>query len=125
MGSNFIFIYDGQCPFCNYFAQLLELKSSIPDLQILDARDSPPEMPKGYDMDQKGAILIKDGQFFYGASAINCICGEINDPSGPLIEALKVIFQSAERTNLIFPFLIWARRLMLILKGVPRKLTDL
>ena len=38
MSDKRLFIYDGECPFCNHFAQLLELKSSIPDLEILDGR---------------------------------------------------------------------------------------
>ena len=28
MTSNFTFIYDGECPFCNHFAELLELKAN-------------------------------------------------------------------------------------------------
>ena len=27
MTSNYTFIYDGECPFCNHFAELLEIKS--------------------------------------------------------------------------------------------------
>ena len=38
MTSNFTFIYDGECPFCNHFAQLLELKSNLPSLELLDGR---------------------------------------------------------------------------------------
>ena len=38
MLDKYLFIYDGECPFCNYFAQLLELKSRLPSLEILDGR---------------------------------------------------------------------------------------
>ena len=38
MSEKILFIYDGECPFCNHFAQLLELKSSLPNLRIFDGR---------------------------------------------------------------------------------------
>ena len=67
MASKLVFIYDGQCPFCNQFAELLELKSNIPGLQVKNARENPPEIPDGYDMDVKGAILINDDEILYGS----------------------------------------------------------
>ena len=38
MNTNLTFIYDGECPFCNHFAELLELKSKINKISILDGR---------------------------------------------------------------------------------------
>ena len=38
MKTEITFIYDGECPFCNHFAELLELKSKIKNITILDAR---------------------------------------------------------------------------------------
>mgnify|MGYP001391154806 CR=1 FL=1 len=58
MNSTIIFIYDGECPFCNHFAQLIELKSGLPNLQIKNARENPQELPIEYDMDTRGAILF-------------------------------------------------------------------
>ncbi len=122
MENKIVFIYDGQCPFCKHFSELIELNSGIPNLQIKNARENPDEMPSDYDMDLNGAILIKDGQMFYGASAINFICSEINDPSSSLLAVLKMIFKSRERTFMVFPFLLLARRIALFFKGQPRKL---
>ncbi len=122
MNSKLIFIYDGQCPFCNQFAELLELKSNLPNLEVKNAREKPPELPIGYDMDVKGAILIRGDQILYGAKAINCICAEIKDPSDSLLEVLRVVFRSSRRAYFLFPFLLIARRIALLFKGVPRKL---
>ncbi len=120
MSDKSLFIYDGECPFCNYFAQLIELKSSLPDLEILDGRKNLPLLSKlynqGYDLN-KGAILICNENILHGADAISWICSEIKDPSDSLLEVLRIIFTSNKRTNLIFPFLIWGRRLSLTLKG--------
>ena len=125
MNSNLTFIYDGECPFCNHFAELLELKSKINKISILDGRKNPKIiktlLEKGYDID-RGAILLKDDDIFHGAEAINKICNQINNPSGELLKLLSNIFKSNKRTNLLFPFLVRARRLALIAKGVPTSL---
>ena len=121
MNKNLTFIYDGECPFCNHFAELLELKSKINNISVLDARKNPKIIKslfeKGYDID-KGAILLKDDEIFHGAEAINRICNQIKNPSGKLLKLLSDIFKSDKRTNLLFPFLVIARRFALISKGV-------
>jgi predicted DCC family thiol-disulfide oxidoreductase YuxK len=125
MNTNLTFIYDGECPFCNHFAELLELKSKINKISILDGRKNPKIikslLEKGYDID-RGAILLKDDDIFHGAEAINKICNQINNPSGKLLKLLSNIFKSDKRTNLLFPFLVRARRLALIAKGVSTSL---
>ena len=123
--STLTFIYDGECPFCNHFAELLELKSQIKNISIMDGRKNPELirdlLKKGYDLD-KGAILFKNKEIFHGAVAINTICKHINKPSSKLLEILSTTFKSKKRTKLIFPFLVRARRLALISKGIPTSL---
>ena len=125
MNSNYTFIYDGECPFCNQFAELLEIKSKITNIKILDGRKNltliNSLLDKGYDLD-KGAILLKDEDIFHGAEAINTICKQINNPSSSLLLLLSKIFKSNKRTKVLFPFLIRARRLALISKGVSTSL---
>ena len=107
MSDKSLFIYDGECPFCNHFAQLLELKSSLTKLEILDGRKNLALLSQlynqGYDLN-KGAILIKDEKIMHGADAINWICSEIKEPSDSLLEVLRIIFTSNKRANLLFPF---------------------
>ena len=126
MKSNFTFIYDGKCPFCNHFAELLEIKSGIENIQILDGRKNlnliDKLQKKGFDID-KGAILLKDDDIFHGAEAINTICQQINNPSNGLLRLLSTLFKSNRRTKLVFPFLVRARRFLLIAKGVSTSLT--
>ena len=125
MNSNLTFIYDGECPFCNHFAELLELKSKIKNISILDGRKNQKIvnslLEKGYDID-KGAILLKGDNIFHGSEAINTVCNQINDPSGSLLKLLSNIFKSKKRTKLLFPFLLRARRFALISKGVSTSL---
>ena len=120
MSDKSIFIYDGECPFCNHFAQLLELKSSLPELEILDGRKNLALLSQlynqGYDLN-KGAILLSNQNIMHGADAINWICSEIKEPSDKLLEVLRIIFTSKKRTEFLFPFLLWGRRFSLTLKG--------
>ena len=120
--STLTFIYDGECPFCNHFAELLELKSKIKNISILDGRKNPELLRdllrKGYDLD-KGAILLKNSEILHGANAINTICKLIKEPSSKLLEILSATFKSSKRTKFIFPFLVTARRFALISKGIP------
>ena len=125
MNSNYTFIYDGECPFCNHFAELLEIKSKLNNIKILDGRKNltliKSLLDKGYDID-KGAILLKDEDIFHGADAINAICKQINYPSSSLLLLLSRIFNSNKRTKILFPLLIRARRLALISKGISTSL---
>tara|TARA_Y100001968_G_scaffold318076_1_gene347834 strand:- start:50 stop:451 length:402 start_codon:yes stop_codon:yes gene_type:complete len=120
MTDKSLFIYDGECPFCKHFAQLLELKSCLPKFEILDGRDNLSLLSQlykqGYDLNN-GAILISNNNIMHGAEAINYICSEIQEPSDSLLKLLRIIFASNNRTNLLFPFLLWGRRLSLTLKG--------
>ncbi len=125
MTSNYTFIYDGECPFCNHFAELLEIKSKISNLKILDGRKNllliNSLFEKGYDLD-KGAILLKDKEIFHGAEAINTICRQINNPSSNLLMLLSRLFKSNNRTKVLFPLLVRARRFALISKGISTSL---
>ena len=125
MTSNYTFIYDGECPFCNHFAEVLEIKSKITNIKILDGRKNltliESLLDKGYDLD-KGAILLKDDEILHGADAINTICKQINNPSSSLLLLISKVFKSDKRTNLIFPLLIRARRFALISKGISSSL---
>ena len=125
MDSSLTFIYDGECPFCNHFAELLELKSKIHNITILDGRNNLKIIntlfDKGYDLD-KGAILLMGNDILHGAEAINTICKQIENPSSNLLKLLSTIFESKRRTRLLFPLLIRARRLALISKGVSTSL---
>ena len=125
MTSNYTFIYDGECPFCNHFAELLEIKSKVTNIKILDGRRNltliKSLLEKGYDLD-RGAILLKDDEIFHGADAINTICKKINNPSSNLLLLLSRVFKSNKRTKIIFPLLLRARRFALLSKGISTSL---
>ena len=120
MSDKTLFIYDGECPFCNHFAELLELKSGLPSFQIIDGRKDLRQLTilykKGYDLNE-GAILINNGDIKHGDEAVSWICSELKEPSDSLLEILRIIFTSKIRSKLLFPFLLWGRRISLTIKG--------
>ena len=124
MKSKLVFIYDGQCPFCNHFAELLELKSGLSNIEIKDARENHSLIPEGYDMDKKGALLIRDDELLNGAQAINWLCSQVENPSGTLLKILSVTFSSGKVSHALFPLLLIARRFTLFWKGIPRKIIN-
>ena len=120
MSEKILFIYDGECPFCNHFAHLLELKSNLPSLEILDGREKLEYLTQlyrqGYDLNN-GAILIINGKIINGAEAISWICSELKDPSDTLLKLLRIIFSSNKSSKFLFPLLLWSRRILLTIKG--------
>ena len=124
MTPEIVFIYDGECPFCNKFAELLELKSNLPEISIINGRKDIPRLEslykQGYDLNN-GAILIKGNKILHGANAINYICSEIKSPSDSLLQILAMTFSSRQCINLFFPVLIWSRRIILFFKRIPRQ----
>ena len=100
--------------------KLLDLKSSIPSLKILDGRKNISQLAslyrQGYDLN-KGAILLNNQKILHGADAINWICLQIKDPNDSLLELLRIIFVSNKRSQTLFPILLWSRRLLLSFKG--------
>ena len=124
MSPKLVFIYDGECPFCNHFAELLELKSGLPDISIMNGRENlsilNTLLEKGFDLDH-GAILLNGSEIMHGAIAINWICSQIKNPSNSLLKIISITFSSAKRAKFFFPFLLIARRSLLLLRGVPVK----
>ena len=120
MSSQIIFIFDGECPFCNHFAQLIELKTSLPNLKILDGRKNLSILTnlfkEGYDLND-GAILISENGILNGCNAVNFICSRIIEPNDSLLDVLRIIFKSKKRSKLLFPLLLIARRVLLSIKG--------
>tara|TARA_Y100001968_G_C19301894_1_gene689523 strand:+ start:230 stop:625 length:396 start_codon:yes stop_codon:yes gene_type:complete len=113
------FIYDGECPFCNHFAELIELKSGLKDIQLINGRKNLAMLTslykQGYDLNE-GAILINNGQILQGSIAINWICSQINSPSDTLLKILSMVFASKKRSEILFPLLVWSRRFILLFK---------
>ncbi len=114
------FIYDGDCPFCKYYAELSEIKSNIKDLVIIDARKNidlcHELLEDGYNLSD-GAIIIASGDVHYGWKAIHWISNEM-EASNKLLSFLGSIFISPNRAKCLYPLLLIARKTILRFKNL-------
>lgn len=126
-------VFDGGCPFCHGFAKLSELKGGLPQLEIIDGRANGPLRKalkaQGYPL-SAGAVLMVDldagathdatgkTQVFHGPAAVALLCDQLR-PSTGLLRLLKAVFANQERTESLYPLLLWTRRLMLGWRRLP------
>ncbi len=115
-----VFIYDGECPFCKYYAELCEIRSKIGNLKIIDARSNIAlcnELShKGFNLSQ-GAVIIVSGEILYGWKAINWISNKIQ-ASNYMLYFISTIFASSTRARIVYPILLIARSAALSMKGL-------
>ncbi|MCP9885507.1 DUF393 domain-containing protein [Synechococcus sp. ATX 2A4] len=114
-------VYDGGCPFCRHFASTSELRGGVPRLRIIDGRADADLrhalQQQGFNL-ASGAVLIEGERIWHGADAVAKLCGEL-EPSDGLLKLLQLIFGNPDRTRLLYPVLLLARRLALAAKGLP------
>ena len=119
--QDIIFVYDGACPFCENFALLSKIRSGIGNLVVVDGRDDLPlliEISKeGYKL-TNGAILIVDGNLLHGSQAVQFLCSRMQKDRNNFT-AIAALMSSEQTADFIYPFLLFARRIILFLKSVP------
>jgi len=116
-----LLVFDGGCVFCRHFAELSELRSGIPGLQIRDGRADLALRQhlerRGYRL-RDGAMVIDAERVLHGAEAIAWLCGRMT-PSAALLQLLAPVLAQPQRAEAIYPLLLFARRLALALRGLP------
>lgn len=115
-------VYDGECPFCRNYVEYIRLKTALPGLRIVSARDRISDLwsrlPPGaedYDLDE-GMLLWIGGRWHHGAEALHVLSGWTNDP-GLVSRLHHTIFSSLSRSRRIYPWLNRGRKLFLRLTG--------
>lgn len=116
-----VLVYDGGCPFCRHFAQLSELRSGIPALQIVDGRADATLLQRLQQIGtplSRGAVVLVGERVLHGADAIHWLCAQMQ-PSTPLLKLLSRLLGEQQRSRRLYPLLLLARRLALACKGLP------
>jgi predicted DCC family thiol-disulfide oxidoreductase YuxK len=118
--DSLVLVYDGGCVFCEAFASRAELMGGLPGLKIVDGRTDHQLrhhlQRQGFNFDN-GAVLISGEQIWHGSAAIAQISALMR-PSDPLLHVLKEIFKQPQRAQRVYPFLLFARRVVLGLRGL-------
>ena len=115
-------VYDKQCPACDHYARLAQVRQTVGDLELVDAREGGPLVDaitaRGLDIDE-GMVLIVDDQFYYGDEAIHRLA-LLGTRSGLFNRLNYLVFKSATRSRLLYPILRRCRNLLLKLLGKTR-----
>lgn len=114
-------VFDGGCPFCRHFAELSELRSGIPGLQIRDGRSDQALRAtlasQGFSL-RDGAMLLDGERVLHGAEAIQWLCARM-EPSAALLRLLAPLLAAPRRARRVYPLLLLARRAALAVRGLP------
>ena len=69
-------IYDGECPFCLKYTQLLNIKEKVGDLILINARNGGEIVERvkavPYDLDQ-GMVFIYGDTYYFGSDALHIL----------------------------------------------------
>ncbi len=114
-----LLVYDRECPACNAYCQVVNIRKSVGTLRIVDARDDSAILKeiteKGLDIDQ-GMVLKMGNQLYYGADAIHTLA-LIGSRSGVFNRMNYWIFKSKTVSSVLYPILKFFRNLLLKILG--------
>lgn len=116
--SNWL-MYDGECPFCSRYVELVRIRDAIGPLRLINARDGGPEVQEvvqdGLDLDE-GMVLKLSGRMYHGQDCINALA-LLSEPRGFFNRFNAWVFRSPKRAAILYPVLRAGRNLVLRLLG--------
>ncbi len=114
-------VYDGECPLCNSYAHYLDIKDSVSEFILVDAREGGALVEEvralPYDLND-GMALKMNGRYYFGSDALRVLA---------LLSSKRGAFGTVNGLLFTLPGIAWAgypllklgRRLLLKLKRVP------
>ena len=110
-----LLVYDRECPACNAYCQIVQIRKSVGELKIVDARENSDVLneitARGLDIDQ-GIVLKMGDQLYYGSDAMNALA-LIGSRSGIFNRLNYWIFKSKTISKILYPVLRSGRNLLL------------
>ncbi|MBU2568697.1 MAG: DUF393 domain-containing protein [Gammaproteobacteria bacterium] len=124
--NKLLIVYDGECPFCTQYVQLLKLREVISTVELINAREGNSIVgdlfESGYDLNE-GMVAIYENQTYYGADCVQ-VLALLSTGSGIFNRINSVIFRSKLLARILYPVLRIGRNLTLMLLG-KRKITHI
>ena len=117
------FIYDGDCPICKRAAEAPQIKQSLGDLHLLDARiggDHPLLVAvnnRGLNLDD-GMVIFHGAQYFHGTAALEFMAVH-GAPKGLFNHINRLLFRSKLFAATLYPLMCSGRNSLLKLRGKP------
>lgn len=113
--AQILLVYDDECPACDKYCQLIRIRESVGQLQLVNARESSEVMKEitaqGLDIDQ-GMVLKVGTTIYYGSDAIHALA-LLGSTSGVFNRLNYWLFKSKFRAALLYPMLRSCRNLLL------------
>ena len=115
-------IYDGDCPFCRRYVQLVRLRKAVGDIVLVDARAGGPAVERaraeGFDLDE-GMVLYLGEAAYHGADCLNRLA--LMSSRSDLFNRLTAgLFSRPRVARVAYPVLRAGRNAVLRLLGRPR-----
>jgi len=114
-----LLVYDRECPACNAYCQVVEIRKSVGELRIVDARENSDVLneitSEGLDIDQ-GMVLKMGDQLYYGSDAINALA-LIGSRSGIFNRLNYWMFKSKTISKVLYPVMRSCRNMLLKILG--------
>ena len=115
-------VYDGECPFCSKYVQMVRLRETVGNVELLNMRDPHPVVDiliaKGVNLDD-GMALVQGDQISHGKECIHRLA-VLSSPSGIFNRVNAWIFRSPWRSATLYPPLRAARNATLRILGRSR-----
>ena len=114
-------IYDGECPICRRYALYLDVKRTLGELVLVNAREGGPlvEEARALPCDLNDGMVLKiDERFFHGDEALRALA-LLADRRKAFGALNRLLFHSRAAARLAYPILKLGRRALLKIKGVP------
>jgi predicted DCC family thiol-disulfide oxidoreductase YuxK len=118
-GTDTWIVYDGQCPFCSRYVQLVRLRETLGQVKLVDAREGGPQVEEvrkaGLDLDE-GMVLKLDGRLYHGAECIHTLA-LLSTGSTWFNRINAAMFRSRAASRLLYPVLRTGRNAVLRMLG--------
>ncbi len=120
--NKILLIYDKECPVCRYYCRGIQIRKTVGQLKIVNARENSEIMDEvtrqGLDIDE-GMVLKMDKRFYAGSDAIHMLA-LISTHSGRLNRLNYWLFRSKTVSACLYPVLRFCRNLLLKMLGKTR-----
>lgn len=117
--SELLIVYDGDCPFCSRYVELVTIKDTVGPVRLVNARSGAPEAIElqraGYDLND-GMVAKFHNRIYHGADCVNFLA-LLSSDSGTFNKLNRVIFSSPFLARTLYPILRFGRDLTLRLLG--------
>ncbi len=113
-------VYDGECPMCSNYAQLLRLRQSVDEFVLVDARQGGPivEEVRRLPHNLNDAMVVKIGEQYYVGHEALRVLALLAEGRGAFNKLNRLAFSSSLIARLAYPLMQAVRRVLLKLKGI-------